>query len=56
MCELDEIVANASKFNLKKRLPKLVTKFTRGQIFVPFNKDYNVAHALGSLARWPIAF
>ena len=55
MCDLDKIVANASKFNLILVAENRHEIYT-GQNFVLFDIGYNVAHALGSWARWPIAF
>ena len=55
MCELDKIVANASKFNLIEFAEKHHEIYT-GSNFVLFNICYNVTHALCSWARWPIAF
>ena len=55
MCELDRIVANASKFNLIKFAENRHEIYT-GPNCVLFDICYNVTHALGSWAKWPIAF
>ena len=57
MCELDEIVANASKFNLILFAdPRKSSQNLHGANFVLFDICYNVTHALCSWTRWPIAF
>ena len=47
MSELDKIDAHASKFNLIYAAKNDHEIYT-GQIFVPYDIDYNVAYALGS--------
>ena len=55
MCELDKIVANASKFNLIY-FAENRHEIYMGPNFVLFDICYIVTHALCSWARWPIAF
>ena len=55
MCELDKIVANASKFYLIKFAENRHENYT-GPNFVLFDICYNVTHVLYSWARRPIAF
>ena len=55
MCELDKIVANASKFNLIQFAENRHVIYT-GPNFVLFDICSNVIHALCSWASWPIAF
>ena len=38
------------------RSPRIATKFTRDQMFVPFHIHYNVDHTLGSWASCTLAF
>ena len=55
MCELDNIVANASKFNLIY-FAENCHEIYMGPNFVLFDICYIVTHALCSWARRPIAF
>ena len=55
MCELDTIVANASKFNLIQFAENRHEIYT-GPKFVLFDICYNLTHALCSWARCPIEF
>ena len=55
MGKLDKIDANASKFNLIQ-VAKNRFEIYMGPNFVPFDIDHNVANAVDSWARWPIAF
>ena len=54
MSELVKIVANTLNFNLIL-VAKNRHEIYNGPNFVPFDLDYSVAHALGSLAIWHIA-
>ena len=55
MGELFEIAANTPNFNLVL-VAKNRHEIYTGPNFVPFDLDYSVAHALGSLAIWHLAF
>ena len=55
MCELDKIVANASKFNLIQ-FAENRHEIDTGPHFVLLDICLNVIHTLCAWARWPIAF
>ena len=55
VCELDKIVANASKFYLIYFAENRHEIYT-GPNFVLFDICCNVTHAFCAWARWPIAF